>query len=1367
MSSGGALAALAVPPATPTPVVRRKVVTENWDDDFEFSLPVKPKRPAPPKGLTLGSSARDNSLPLPLDSPDSFDEDWDDPGPSRNATGLRSPSSSTLPMRSNSHKHSASLLKLPRSSPSQSPTLSPSLRRPPPAQSSSSPNNPRADMSVTPVRTPNKRIPASFTKSDSGDLSLHSVSPAHKSSPNLVDSHRWASRVRRTSMQPSRPQSPTKGVLKSPGKSPVKELRQSSSSEQLKKSKFWKRLSGGAATNNTATTPPRRPRSLSTGNSSTPGPPDDAPPVPPLPPNLKTPSVGSSSAISTMSSSPSSASKSPVQRLSAMLRRSSSNLSTALKKSSPSPPPLPNAPHPYAFRNGHESSASVSTIRHDRESSPPMYVMRHGQESVPSVYAAMLRAQESSPSVYAIRPAQESSPSVYAMRRAQESSPSVYAMRHAQESSPSVYALRNGYGSGASVVSPIAGSTSSVNVTLGPSSGKAFSGGLRHSASRQSLVPNTMPGRPTTPRRPSPIKVGQSDASGPRTFSPGFHLPNTVAGSPYHAVSPPLPLVASTSRTESAGSDTEMEDDGSTTPRRRRRVRPASVQPPPRELSNARFKDINASVPALGADQHQHQRPEVVRIPSSSISSQSLNPPTDATSPATATQHHPSANNNGFGHTTLKRITSFSKKHGRRLSEGWKFGSTSSTSSIESEVAIIQQAQVHRLEPVAGSPSKLPTMDKGKESIVDIGSPTTKEHPPIPPVPPALASGSDPLPSQPKISPVRKAKQVEAEVWDDWDEPATTARKRPRERRRMSFGDFVIPDSVLAKQKELKRGIGAVKKFAGGVDALKTLVESHDRVCNYILEKGSQSETRLFVALENEYAQWWEMATVLIEVGSTGTDGASGTPVSNPNPRRVTLATEDARAATEALRQASGSSMNSFTTTATSASGESGDVFQISNGPPRASPPPEFGRASTGRHDLSKRQLEVLRTMLRTPVDRSESVVPSVDERHGSNMTTRRAKHMSMPAVPVSITPPPVPTPSRTLVASQTALDTPPLDGAYIFPSPGYPSPNTAAALAQPKKTGLAGLREFLRGLKKPTPPNNVTPTRPPGSKPRRRRPAPIDLQAVEQYTSPPSSPPTTSGPSDEFSTQRSMASVSGDRSPRKGFTTGKKRRPSLRNMFRPGSGNWSDLVRATPPASPFIDDNSSQPSLKDSTPSTPVRASPVLNFPAQLQRPPSIPALARLKPNGKPAYGVGIEENSRPARRPSERENGRVRENGNGTIFPDQPPTPTLGDAEVISAPPVPDETMRLKNRVRGLGLPSESSPSARVTSSPARSSEMLPPPGLDETPRSRSDNGPRAPDVIALTPENLPVLLDYVQQCERRLDEWRERADRIGAGG
>jgi hypothetical protein len=33
----------------------------------------------------------------------------------------------------------------------------------------------------------------------------------------------------------------------------------------------------------------------------------------------------------------------------------------------------------------------------------------------------------------------------------------------------------------------------------------------------------------------------------------------------------------------------------------------------------------------------------------------------------------------------------------------------------------------------------------------------------------------------------------------------------------------------------------------------------------------------------------------------------------------------------------------------------------------------------------------------------------------------------------------------------------------------------------------------------------------------------------------------------------------------------------------------------------------------------------------------------------------------------------------------------------------------------------------------------------------------------IVALTPENLPVLLDFLKQCEGKLREWKERAGEI----
>jgi len=258
-----------------------------------------------------------------------------------------------------------------------------------------------------------------------------------------------------------------------------------------------------------------------------------------------------------------------------------------------------------------------------------------------------------------------------------------------------------------------------------------------------------------------------------------------------------------------------------------------------------------------------------------------------------------------------------------------------------------------------------------------------------------------------------------------------------------------------------------------------------------------------------------------------------------------------------------------------------------------------------------------------------------------------------------------------------------------------------------------------------------------------------------------------------------------------------KKRRPSLKTIFRPSSGNWHELVRPTPPGSPLPTipsmgtpddktgaDGSSITSVASSTPSR-TRA-------GTLARPPSIPALARLKltkPYGSHSSGSGSDTPNGSPVKARHRGSGGA---GDGPIPPPPlltppivtSPTPLLSPVHAHAVPPVPplptatppdgEATLRLKSRVLGLGHPSESSPS-RASSSPARTApgELLVP--TDEgMPRSRSDGGVRDSDdpVIALTPENLPVLLDYVKQCEKKLMEWRSRAvsletREVGAGG
>lgn len=46
-------------------------------------------------------------------------------------------------------------------------------------------------------------------------------------------------------------------------------------------------------------------------------------------------------------------------------------------------------------------------------------------------------------------------------------------------------------------------------------------------------------------------------------------------------------------------------------------------------------------------------------------------------------------------------------------------------------------------------------------------------------------------------------------------------------------------------------------------------------------------------------------------------------------------------------------------------------------------------------------------------------------------------------------------------------------------------------------------------------------------------------------------------------------------------------------------------------------------------------------------------------------------------------------------------------------------------------------------------------------ETERQMQNGGSGDPGVVALTPENLPVLLEYLKQCEEHLGEWRRRVE------
>lgn len=252
---------------------------------------------------------------------------------------------------------------------------------------------------------------------------------------------------------------------------------------------------------------------------------------------------------------------------------------------------------------------------------------------------------------------------------------------------------------------------------------------------------------------------------------------------------------AALDRRSDAEADAESEEGIETTPRRRRKLRPVSALPVTRAVSRGWDAE------GWGAFGETSQT--VSRVDTRSESRSSLHRSTASEVPAPS-----SPRLSGFTSNTMRRLGSISKKHGRRLSGGFKFGTTSSNSSNETD-----RRSSQALETVAGSPSK------------SSSSPVRTQRPPLPQHMPDeifrsdVRNGSISAPSS-HFQTTRAKTLGKSEI-----SPTVAATlsgesfnaKQDKQRRRQSWADFVIPKDVLEKQKGLKEGIGAVKTFSGGV----------------------------------------------------------------------------------------------------------------------------------------------------------------------------------------------------------------------------------------------------------------------------------------------------------------------------------------------------------------------------------------------------------------------------------------------------------------------------------------------------------------------------------------------------------------------
>ncbi|KAA1478798.1 hypothetical protein DENSPDRAFT_934411 [Dentipellis sp. KUC8613] len=236
--------------------------------------------------------------------------------------------------------------------------------------------------------------------------------------------------------------------------------------------------------------------------------------------------------------------------------------------------------------------------------------------------------------------------------------------------------------------------------------------------------------------------------------------------------------------------------------------------------------------------------------------------------------------------------------------------------------------------------------------------------------------------------------------------------------RRNSLGDLKIPARISQAQVGLKRDLGMVRDFASSVDKLKELQGTYEvlvREIQAVIAEHSRPPSRAtsptffsiprprsrarsntnptashdtskqfataFYTIDAKYKISWECAELLIELG-----GGNPAPMSPPS--------STTSAPTPDVGVDSISSRKSRERAVTLAGDESKPPFASHPGPPIASPPNLGWRASTGRNDLSQRQLWLLRDMLNN-ADSSASM--AADSQIPEDMPINRTWHWGDP----------------------------------------------------------------------------------------------------------------------------------------------------------------------------------------------------------------------------------------------------------------------------------------------------------------------------------------------------------------------------------
>ncbi|KAH9927892.1 hypothetical protein B0H21DRAFT_894832 [Amylocystis lapponica] len=407
---------------------------------------------------------------------------------------------------------------------------------------------------------------------------------------------------------------------------------------------------------------------------------------------------------------------------------------------------------------------------------------------------------------------------------------------------------------------------------------------------------------------------------------------------------------------------------------------------------------------------------------------------------------------------------------------------------------VVRSSQDGLLPPIElqpPSPSRLPA---GAPVLASIGSQLrphpslepSRSHPtlssrgrasPLPPpisVTPPASPCTSPLPSptRPKLSTSpQQAASLGRATQPPKDREAASSVAVPR---RNSLGDLKIPPRISQAQVGLRRDLGMVREFAASVEQLKQLLATYSSLLgevqaaihstqpapsraispnlfntpkpaaararsntNPVSPLSYRELTTAFHHIEAKYQLSWECAELLIELGGGG--GPASEPPTSPPPHATISASSAApptpiegRKSRERAITLAGDEPKPIVAASPSTLGS----------PPLASPPSTYWRASTGRHDLSHRQLLLLREMLNTS-DSSTAFAPTVEpripeEEHVINRNWRWGDAMNS---------------TVTLPSEESA--------------PAAGNDTTTGKRRRGSRLGMKGLRDMLKSLKK------------------------------------------------------------------------------------------------------------------------------------------------------------------------------------------------------------------------------------------------------------------------------------------------------------